>query len=354
MFFPWFAFKEYTLPGRKRDEFFAEHEWTEDEDGLEAVGITEEQLAWRRWAIAMLCDGDLDAFHQEYPSTDEEAFLTSGRPVFLPSLVNRRLLELKKRIDEQGEFPKFIFDSKGMPQLDKYGEFTVYRDKQTNDPEDFVMTSDVAEGIERRVEEKQGDYSIVDVWDRRKSEQVAQWRGHVDPDRLGDIAYMVGRIYNFPRLVVESNNHGRVTIKQLQHLNYPTLYYREILADAATMVAVKYNKYGWDTTTKSKPFMIESLKKLWRERQILVNSVETCSEHLTYIRIARGQTEAQSGRYDDCVMSASIYAAWSVYHPYDKIVKAREEVRPTGGHTGADVLASFGVGDNRRAWGRRL
>lgn len=353
MFFPWFAFKEYRLEGRNRDEFFAEQEWMEDEDGLEAFGVTEEQLAWRRWAIAMLCDGDLDAFHQEYPSTDEEAFLTSGRPVFLPSVVNRRLLELKKKIDEYGEFPKFIFDTKGNPQLDKHGEFQVYRDRQTTDPEDFVMTVDVAEGIERRVEEKQGDYSIVDVWDRRKNEQVAQWRGHVDPDRLGDIAAMIGRIYGFPRLVVESNNHGRVTIKQLQHLNYPTLYYREILADAATMVAVKYNKYGWDTTTKSKPFMVETLRKLWRERQILVNSTETCSEHLTYIRIARGQTEAQSGRYDDCVMSAAIFAAWSVYHPYDKIIKVREDTRPEGGRTGADVLDSFGV-DQKRAWGRRL
>lgn len=364
LFFPWFAFKEYKLVGRRRDEFFAEQEWQEDEAGLEANGVSEEQLAWRRWAIAMLCDGDLDAFHQEYPSTDVEAFLTSGRPVFLPSLLNRRLMELKRAyegIHEQGQWiqqpnppPKFIFNSNGLPQLDKWGEFTVFRHKDGALEDDLVMTVDVAEGIERRVEEKQGDYSIVDVWDRRNNEQIAQYRGHCDPDQLGTLAYLIGRMYGFPRLVVESNNHGRVTIKQLQQLEYPKLYFREVIADAKTMVEVKYTKYGWDTTTKTKPFMIEQLKKLWRERGIIINSLDTVDEHLTYVRIARGMTEAQSGRYDDCVMSAAIFAAWSAYHPYDKLVQAREEVRPPGGQTGADILASFGVGAQRKSWGRRL
>jgi hypothetical protein len=41
--------------------------------------LTDGQLVWRRKKVAQ--DG-LDLFKQEYPSTAEEAFLTSGAPVF--------------------------------------------------------------------------------------------------------------------------------------------------------------------------------------------------------------------------------------------------------------------------------
>lgn len=40
------------------------------------------QLAWRRWAIPNKCQGYIDKFHQEYPSTAEEAFVSSGDPAF--------------------------------------------------------------------------------------------------------------------------------------------------------------------------------------------------------------------------------------------------------------------------------
>ena len=39
-------------------------------------------MAWRRHRIATRYGGDIELFHQEMPSTPEEAFLVSGRPVF--------------------------------------------------------------------------------------------------------------------------------------------------------------------------------------------------------------------------------------------------------------------------------
>jgi hypothetical protein len=45
-------------------------------------GATLEQLAWRRHQIHTELRGDVDLFHQEFPTTPEEAFLASGRPVF--------------------------------------------------------------------------------------------------------------------------------------------------------------------------------------------------------------------------------------------------------------------------------
>jgi len=36
-------------------------------------------MSWRRDCIKNKCDGSVDIFNQEYPATDEEAFLVSGR-----------------------------------------------------------------------------------------------------------------------------------------------------------------------------------------------------------------------------------------------------------------------------------
>jgi hypothetical protein len=49
-----------------------------------------DQLAWRRHTIRNKCRGAIEAFHQEYPATHEEAFLSSGMPLFEPSLIAKQ------------------------------------------------------------------------------------------------------------------------------------------------------------------------------------------------------------------------------------------------------------------------
>jgi hypothetical protein len=53
----------------------------------EKNALTWEQLNWRRYTVANKCQGDEELFMQEYPSTPEEAFISSGRPKFnIPAL----------------------------------------------------------------------------------------------------------------------------------------------------------------------------------------------------------------------------------------------------------------------------
>ena len=42
--------------------------------------LSYEQLLWRRWTLKNKCQNDIKIFRQEYPSTPEEAFVTTGRP----------------------------------------------------------------------------------------------------------------------------------------------------------------------------------------------------------------------------------------------------------------------------------
>ena len=80
LFFPWYGFTDYSM--KPEDDF----EPTEEEKELIAdYGVTDEQLAWRRWCILSNCSGNIDSFHQEYPPPRKRR----SSPPAAPSLTSR-------------------------------------------------------------------------------------------------------------------------------------------------------------------------------------------------------------------------------------------------------------------------
>ena len=97
IFIPWFMYARYVRAFEsddQKDEFekrinqkvfdAIEMQWIEPESSKlrRKYGITLEQLHWREWAIENKCNGSVDKFHQEYPATVEEAFLSTGTNVY--------------------------------------------------------------------------------------------------------------------------------------------------------------------------------------------------------------------------------------------------------------------------------
>ena len=69
---------------------------TEEQELVELHGADLEQISWRRWAIPNRCQGYVDKFHQEYPTTPEEAFVSTGDPAFLPGEMKAAESTLRK------------------------------------------------------------------------------------------------------------------------------------------------------------------------------------------------------------------------------------------------------------------
>ena len=113
LFFPWWKHPEYRLP----TTLTIRSELDPDEKHLLRLGASYENIAWRRWAIANLTEGDLDKFMQEYPSTDEEAFITSGRPIFSPTKLRDVYDEARGHrgllIEEPNGRMRFVSDPSG-------------------------------------------------------------------------------------------------------------------------------------------------------------------------------------------------------------------------------------------------
>jgi len=241
-----------------------------------------------------------DDVHQEFPRTDTEAFVASGRPAFDTRALSeyaQRALEPEKTGDltmRDGR-PIFHENSKGFLKIWGF----------PGPGRRYVIGADVAEGLGH------GDFSCAHVLDARSLDLVAEWHGHIDPDLFGVELYKLGRFYHGALLGVERNNHGLTTLTVLRQGHpiqtevkpYPRLYFEETV-DFATNRPTKH--FGWHTNLKTRPLAIDDLARLIRERLIGLASRETIEECLSFVIDDKGKPRAVEGQHDDRVMALAI------------------------------------------------
>jgi hypothetical protein len=103
LFVPWWREPGYQMAFHSPEarQQFIDRElgrgpYGEDEEMLsEVLGLTPEQLLWRRMQVRTQHGESLEVFKQEYPATDEEAFIGSGNPVFPGILVARAIKQVE-------------------------------------------------------------------------------------------------------------------------------------------------------------------------------------------------------------------------------------------------------------------
>jgi len=88
-FAPWFWDVNYAIPFRTNDHKnkFMRGLSPRDKDYQQRYGLSAEQMLWRDQTIRNKLKNSEAQFRQEYPACAEEAFLSSGRPVFNPDAI---------------------------------------------------------------------------------------------------------------------------------------------------------------------------------------------------------------------------------------------------------------------------
>lgn len=280
VFLPWFIQPEYREPVPKNFK-----RTPDEEDLVEKFGLDNEQLMFRRRKVAQ---NGLELFQQEYPSTADEAFLTSGRPVF-------NTQQLQKRMEETPDILQRLALEEGEWVEHARGELLVYR--LHNPGETYYIGADVSMGV------RGGDWSVAQVFDSKKR-QVAVFRAQVHPDYFAEILVALGYFYNTAKLIIESNNHGILTCTRVgKDYAYPNFYTEVVydkLSDKETI------KLGFHTNVKTKPLIVDQLRAALREGEVELNDKVTIRELMTYIVNENGAMEAETGCHDDCVMSLAL------------------------------------------------
>lgn len=306
------GYEQFFSGWNESDEYREEapegFERTPDEDDLVRLfGLDDAQLYWRRRKVVA---NGFDLFRQEYPLTPEEAFVSTGRPVFNPDYILQRLKEPKAPIAQmavegsllkehpRGELLVYV----DYPEKDVDGKLTGKR--VLVDPEQtYVLGADVGMGVGRLKDSaKQSDPSVVQILDSNKR-QVAVWRGIIHPDAFAHILQAIGYFYNTALIAPERNNHGLLTCVRLRDIGYPNIYTdttEGTLQDKDTI------RIGFYTDERTKPLIIDKLRGADRERDIEINDTLTLKEMYTFVVTESGRMEAEKPAHDDTVMALAI------------------------------------------------
>lgn len=311
LFIPWFEHKDYRVDfvsDKERERFanhldqFSREDGVDYRDMIKTYGLTLEQAAWYRQTLRDKCASDVNKMRQEYPSCSEEAFISSGRPVF----DNEKVLNRKKALEKvYKDNPPLVgriecdCSAEGDPIAgtqrlvpDPNGWLTVYEEPKPGHP--YVLGGDIAEGG--------ADWSTGQVINNITGNQAATWRAHTNTDLYAKHMFALGLWYNEALISIETNFDTH-PVKELTRLGYFKQYFREKLD---TITNQLQRKFGFKTTTASRPPLIGGLVTVVRESVELINDLGTLGEMLTFVRNDDGKPEAQSGKFDDLVLGLAI------------------------------------------------
>lgn len=303
LFFSWLEDPIYFHP--QATEFSVGPLDDEEEALRVTLGANPGQLAWRRRMIRTEFDGDIDGFHQEYPSTPSEAFITSGRQYFGAQYITRfHPEEPSARAHLVG---KWIKGQDVSAQRAPNGPLWVYKARQPNHR--YVMFIDpagvVGETRARNFNDPKdiSDYTVMWVVDCTNMETVAVWHDRCDLGEAGEIAAKLALIYNKAVVCPETTGgYGFVIVEKLRDLGYAGGLHRD--RNRQTWGRERSAQYGWSTNVTTRPIMLETLRDVLRETPHKLKHAPLRNEMHSFI-IGKTRPEAAPGTHDDLIFAAA-------------------------------------------------
>lgn len=309
LFVAWHELPEYSIP-------YSGFKLTPEEEELkELYNLTNDQLEWRRWCIRNNCQGSVEQFHQEYPSSPDEAFISTGKCIFDKDAVINRLRHVPKPI-KQGYFKynEELARRNIMTDIewvnDKRGCIKIYKMPNTPQFTKYVVGGDTAG-------ETEGDFFSSDVVDAKTLEQAATLHMQTDEGLYARQMYCLGKYYDWALMAIETN-YSTYPQKKLEEFGYPNFYVRETVDRFDKSVT---KQFGFNTNRKTKPLILAGLVELVRDHTDIFNDERTLREMLTMVKKEGGKQEAEEGYHDDKVMSMAI-----AQHAVSQVVFTQESI----------------------------
>lgn len=319
IFIAWYDIESYALPIEDYPEFVKS--LNDDEHRMFSYGATLEQIQWYRWKASDV--KKLTNLKAEYPSTDVEAFITTGRPYFP--------IEDCKRLEKSCRPPQVV----GEIQSDAlYGEEALNNVRFVEKPEGgrlkiwtppdcsikmasrYVAVVDVNRGISRGA-----DNGIICVFDRYwmaadpengRPEVVAEWCGHEIMSYFAWTAAKIAKYYDNAFLVIESNTPestgaaGYLLDSVLDEIGsfYDNMYYR--VGSPQNIADPPPRKIGFQTNRQTKPVFCAHHQVVLANDLYIERCLEAAIEHETFEYKDDGSLGAASSAHDDRLITRAL------------------------------------------------
>lgn len=235
-----------------------------------------------------------DKVQQEYPTTAEEAFISSGRSVF-------NQVDLVKHPSQK--------------PVRRSGDLIVFEEPIPGFS--YSIGADPAEGTGN-------DNSAFVVLNANTGKQAAEYANNrIQADEFSTALVKVAKDYNRALIVPEINSPALIS-----HLRreYDNLYRRDVI-DKMTLKKTK--SLGWRTTAMTKKKLVEELEEAVRTQDVEVCSEESKKEMMTFVRTDVSGTHgygAEGTNHDDRVIAFGLAVQGMKESPRMKKQETGEEV----------------------------
>ena len=202
-----------------------------------------------------------------------------------------------------------------------YDGLTISNIKWVNDRNGYIRLYDVPRLTEYCIggdtAGEGSDFFTGHVLDAKTGQQVAVLQHQFDADQYTRQMYCLGRYYKDALIGIEAN-FDSYPIMELQRLGYPKQYTRTA---QDTYTGKTEKRYGFKTTSLTRPTIISKLIEIVREHCDTINDKATLEELLTIIRNEKGRIEAPQGGHDDMMMGLAI-----AHHIREQVVFVQEPI----------------------------
>jgi len=297
IFLPWHIFPKYSRPLPPHFSPTAEERVVQSQ-----YSLTDEQLYWRRWAIENKCQGDIRMFHQEYPITWQEAFQSSGSPVFTQKIMEFQGKFIRKDVKfglfdvESGDFIEEVGSSEyGWSYLDGPGS------------EEHVIGVDTRE---HRLSDdsdikSERDFDGVVVLGRKSGQRrvKAILHGKYSQKELGLQILGAAKHFNMAWVVPEIPM-GMMVVQVLKDSGYPNIYHRQ--SKEFSESPEDSDDLGFRTTAVTRHYLTNDMIGVLRSDAVLVQFSEILEQMKVFIYDKLGRPRHMAGRHDDLMFGLAL------------------------------------------------
>ena len=312
-----------------------------------------DEYAWSLWDLGATLEGinwyynhkqqenmsDL-AMHQEFPSTWQESFESTGRPAFDKIHIQRMYSHCKD--------PVFIGDIHGKSVKGK-DAFKDIRFVEQKNGDIWIWEFPDQEKVSNRYcgfldiggRTAKADYTTLKVFDGYwmieggKPEVVAVYHTHLDQDLSAWKAAQLLHAYGIGLFAVEiqslkskgeapEGDHSLTVLDEISPY-YPNLYTRTNPEDIRQGIPAKY---GFSTNRLTKPMLVDTLNECLRDELYVERDKRSLDEMYYYELKEDGSYGATDGKKDDLVMT-SAGGLWLRFKYMSKPVRIIEQPRTT-------------------------
>jgi hypothetical protein len=330
IFAPWFAFPDLSLDltPQQMDEVrlslgtvgrYNSPDFGDEAEIMQRFDLTYQQVAWRRYAIDVECKRDPQIFEQDYPSTWQTAFLSSGRTRFNVWGI-RHFEERARTLNAHKEWATIEWQGASMEnvitrRVTEY-EATLCIWDRPKLGNSYVIAVDPATGASQTTGNDPDCHSVL-VLRKGKYEAPGGWHPprvvarivtpcRWDIDVLAEYVYRLHRYYG-RCLIVPEVNMDRGLIEILKQKAVP-IYSREVFNQRESKTT---NQLGFQTNSATREAIIENLAKAIREYDTEGEGLDVACPNIAkqlsnFITSDRGKSEAAEGHHDDDVMALAI------------------------------------------------